>query len=260
MQAVIAAIDAGAGPGTLEICTAAFAAVLAVIPLSDPSFTEAGGVITMAGVPKSDAAADATGTAAVARIKDSNAVVVVNNLTVGVGSGDIQLNSTAINAGPNRHDHVGHHHARAVSDMGKAPRDPLSLKGRKRRVHILAPIAVGSLLFGATLIDTHVERGQQRRETIFYSLEDHGRQIRDILSVSLSYIIASVGSSNFIVPSDISSNNWVGCIGGGGGGKGTPGGGGGGGAFSRNDNVPMTASASLPLHRRRGRRDSGGGR
>ena len=99
MQAVIAAIDAGAGPGTLEICTAAFASVLAVIPLSDPSFTEAGGVITMAGVPKSDAAADATGTAAAARIKDSNAVVVVNNLTVGVGTGDIQLNSTAINAG-----------------------------------------------------------------------------------------------------------------------------------------------------------------
>ena len=99
MQAVIAAIDAGAGPGTLEICSAAFAAVLAIIPLSDPSFTEAAGVITMAGVPKSDTAADATGTAAVARIKDSNGVVVVNNLTVGVGTGDIQLNSAAINAG-----------------------------------------------------------------------------------------------------------------------------------------------------------------
>lgn len=99
MQAVIAAIDAGAGPGTLEICTAAFAAVLAVITLADPSFTEAGGVITMAGVPRSDAAADATGAAAVARIKDSNGIVVVNNLTVGVGAGDIQLNSAAINAG-----------------------------------------------------------------------------------------------------------------------------------------------------------------
>jgi hypothetical protein len=99
MQAVIAAIDAGAGPGTIEICSAAFAAVLAAITLADPSFTEAGGVITMAGAPRSDASADATGTAAVARIKDSNGVVVVNNLTVGVGSGEIQLNSTAISAG-----------------------------------------------------------------------------------------------------------------------------------------------------------------
>lgn len=99
MAAVITAIDAGAGPGTLEICSAAFAAVLAIVPLADPSFTEAGGVITMAGVPRSDVAADATGTAAVARIKDSNGVVVVNNLTVGVGTGDVQLNSTSINAG-----------------------------------------------------------------------------------------------------------------------------------------------------------------
>jgi len=99
MQAVIAAIDAGPGPGTLEICTAAFAAVLAVIPLADPSFTEAGGVITLAGVPRSDNAADAAGTAAVARIKDSTGAVVVDNLTVGVGTGDIQLNSVTISVG-----------------------------------------------------------------------------------------------------------------------------------------------------------------
>ena len=96
MAAVIAAVDGGAGPGTMEICTASYASVLAIITLADPSFTEAAGVITMAGVPRSDTAADATGTAAIARIKDSNGTVVISGLTVGVGSGDIQLNSVSI--------------------------------------------------------------------------------------------------------------------------------------------------------------------
>ena len=99
MTAVIDAIDAGSGPGTLEICSAAFAAVLATIILDDPSFTVSGAVITMAGVPRSDTSADATGTAAVARIKDSDGNVIINNLTVGVGTGDIQLNSVALSSG-----------------------------------------------------------------------------------------------------------------------------------------------------------------
>ena len=98
MAAVITAIDAGSGPGTLEICTASYALVLAIITLADPSFTESGGVITMAGVPRSDTSADNTGTAAIARIKDSNGTVIINGLTVGVGSGDIQLNSASISA------------------------------------------------------------------------------------------------------------------------------------------------------------------
>lgn len=98
MQAVIAAIDAGVA-GTLEICSAAFAAVLVTVPLLKPSFSEAGGVITLLGVPRSDTSADATGTAAVARIKDGAGNVIVNNLSVGAGSGEIQLNSVAISAG-----------------------------------------------------------------------------------------------------------------------------------------------------------------
>jgi hypothetical protein len=98
MVAVIAAVDAGSGPGTLEICTAAYASVLATITLADPSFTESGGVITMADMPRSDTAADNTGTAAVARVKDSNGTVVISGLTVGVGTGDIQLNSVSISA------------------------------------------------------------------------------------------------------------------------------------------------------------------
>ena len=54
MAAVITAIDVHASPATIEICTAAFAAILCTITLADPSFTESGGVITMAGAPKSE--------------------------------------------------------------------------------------------------------------------------------------------------------------------------------------------------------------
>lgn len=98
MNAVITAVDAGAAAGTLEICTSGYAAVLAIIPLNKPSFTEASQAITMSGVPKSGTAS-ATGTAANARIKDSNANVIVNGLTVGTSGSDINLNSTSISNG-----------------------------------------------------------------------------------------------------------------------------------------------------------------
>ncbi len=96
MDAVISAIDASAGAAYIEICSAAYALVLATITLSDPSFTRLNGVITMAGAPKSDTDADNTGTAAIARIKNGDGTVVVQDLSVGVGTGDIQLNSTSI--------------------------------------------------------------------------------------------------------------------------------------------------------------------
>lgn len=99
MQAVVTAIDAGSGPGTLEICSAAYAAVLATLVLADPSFTVAGATITMAGVPRSDTSADATGIAAVARIKDSTGATVVDGLTVGTSGTDVVLNSTQLTAG-----------------------------------------------------------------------------------------------------------------------------------------------------------------
>jgi hypothetical protein len=99
MNAMVSAVDAGAGVGNLEIGNAAFALVLAIIPLVKPSFTVAGGVATLAGVPRSDVSADNTGTAALGRIKDSTGTVVVDGLTVGVGTGDIQLNSVALSAG-----------------------------------------------------------------------------------------------------------------------------------------------------------------
>ena len=98
MAAVITAIDVHASPATIEICTAAFAAILCTITLTDPSFTESGGVITMAGAPKSGTAGN-TGTAAVARIKEGGGTVVVNNLSVGTSGSDINLNSTSITSG-----------------------------------------------------------------------------------------------------------------------------------------------------------------
>lgn len=103
MDAVITAIDAHASPATLEICSASYASVLATITLNDPSFVRSGTppnvVITLQGVPKSDTSADATGTAAVARIKEGGGTTIVNNLTVGTSGTDIVLNSTSITAG-----------------------------------------------------------------------------------------------------------------------------------------------------------------
>lgn len=100
MQAVADAIDAGSGPGTLEIATTGFASILAILTLADPCGTVSGAVLTFDTTPPvEDSAANATGTAAVARIKDSNGNVIVNNLTVGTSGTDIVLTSTSITTG-----------------------------------------------------------------------------------------------------------------------------------------------------------------
>ena len=100
MNATLARIDNSAAPATLEIGTAAMAAVLVVITLNDPSFSVSGtpAKLTMLGVPKSGTAG-ASGTAAAARIKDGSGTPIINGLTVGVSGADINLNSTAISNG-----------------------------------------------------------------------------------------------------------------------------------------------------------------
>lgn len=98
MTAVITALDAQASFAFLEICTAAYATVLVTITLQKPSFTEAAQAITMAGAPKSGVAAN-TGTAAIARFKDSLGGVQIQNLSVGTSGSDINLNSTSITSG-----------------------------------------------------------------------------------------------------------------------------------------------------------------
>lgn len=102
LNAVAATIDAGSGPGVLQIGTTAMGTVLATIVLADPCASSAsGGVLTFSGFPRSDTSADANGTAAAARIRDSDGNDVITGLTVGVaGSGaDIIFESVSFNVG-----------------------------------------------------------------------------------------------------------------------------------------------------------------
>jgi hypothetical protein len=98
MTAVISAIDSQVLAGFIEIGTTNMGVVLASINFQKPSFSEAGGKITMLGAPRSGVAA-ASGTAAVARIKDGAGNTWVTGLTVGTFGTDIILNSTMITAG-----------------------------------------------------------------------------------------------------------------------------------------------------------------
>lgn len=98
MQAVRDDIDSGVGAATVEICTAAYAAVLITFTLSDPASTVATDTLTLAGMPKT-ANASNSGTAAVARIKESAGTVIVNNLTVGTSGTDLIISSTTITSG-----------------------------------------------------------------------------------------------------------------------------------------------------------------
>lgn len=101
LQGVIDTIDAGSGPGVLQIGTSAMGTVLAEITLADPCGTVTGGVLTFSSFPRSDSSANATGVAAAARIRDSNGADVITGLTVGMtGSGaDIILETTNIDTG-----------------------------------------------------------------------------------------------------------------------------------------------------------------
>lgn len=102
MTAVRDQIDAGGAAGKLEICSVAYASVLATITLGYSGATTgtvSGSVLTLAGFPRSDTSADATGTAAVARIRTSANVDVITGLTVGLSGSDVNLDSLSITAG-----------------------------------------------------------------------------------------------------------------------------------------------------------------
>lgn len=100
LNEVIAAIDAGSGPGKLKIGTTAMGTVLATITLADPCGSATGDVLTFDADPDlSDTSADDTGTAAAAVITDSDDNVIVSGLTVGTGGTDIALDSVSITAG-----------------------------------------------------------------------------------------------------------------------------------------------------------------
>ena len=97
LDAVVTAIGA---TGVLEIGTTGMASILATIALNSTAGTTAGGVLTLSGFPKSDTSADATGTAAEARIRTATAGTdIITGLSVGTSGSDINLTSTSITAG-----------------------------------------------------------------------------------------------------------------------------------------------------------------
>lgn len=97
LEAVVTQIGS---TGVLEIGTTGMGTVLATIALNSTAGTATGGVLTFSGFPKSDTSADATGTAAAARIRTATGGTdVVTGLTVGTSGSDINLDSTSITAG-----------------------------------------------------------------------------------------------------------------------------------------------------------------
>ena|SRR5687767_1207368 len=97
-DALVDAIDAGAGAGTLKGYTSAFGTLLFTLTFSDPAFGAAASGTATASAITDDSSADATGTAAVLRIQDSSPATVVEG-TIGAGSGDLSLNTTSITTG-----------------------------------------------------------------------------------------------------------------------------------------------------------------
>ena len=98
MTAVRDAIDGGAGPGTLEICTTSYTTVLATITLDDPCGTVSSGVLSFSALPISTTASN-SGTAALARFKDSTGTVVCDGLTVGTSGTNVIVSTTTFTSG-----------------------------------------------------------------------------------------------------------------------------------------------------------------
>lgn len=95
LTGIVGAIDGGSGNGYMEIGTTSFASILGTLPLSKPCGTVSGGVLTLA-TPFSDSAANAAGTAAVARVKDSAGNIIIASMTVGTSGTEVILSSTTI--------------------------------------------------------------------------------------------------------------------------------------------------------------------
>lgn len=108
-DALVDLIDGGAGAGTLKVFTgsaptnttdADSGTLLATLTFSDPAFGNASNGTATAASITSDTSIDNTGTAAHFRVKDSNAVVILQGtVTATSGGGDIEFNSTSFVAG-----------------------------------------------------------------------------------------------------------------------------------------------------------------
>lgn len=106
---IISYLDAGAGPAIIEFYTGAIPTALGdaltgqvklgTLTCSDPAATQTAGVITFGAITQ-DSAADASGTAAWAYIKDSTgAIVHAVDVTDNAGDGFIKVNTTTVVAG-----------------------------------------------------------------------------------------------------------------------------------------------------------------
>ena len=97
------AVTTAAGTtAVLEIGTTGMGTVLATLALGNPIAPTAtgAGVLTLAGFPRSDTSADATGTAAAARIRTSaGGTDIITGLTVGLSGTDVILDSLSVTAG-----------------------------------------------------------------------------------------------------------------------------------------------------------------
>jgi hypothetical protein len=102
IDVVVDHADDGAAAGHLHIKTAAGAALLADLTLSDPAVASTtNGTATLDTI-TADASADGTGTAATFYIFDSDSNEVLNgSVTATGGGGDIELSSTSITTGDN---------------------------------------------------------------------------------------------------------------------------------------------------------------
>ena len=97
MEAVVTALGAS---GKLVIGTSALSGatgVLATVPLDNPAGVDTNGVLTLTAAGMT-AVAIASGTAAKAELRDGSDNVIASGLTVGVGSGDVQLATTTVTA------------------------------------------------------------------------------------------------------------------------------------------------------------------
>jgi len=107
--AIIGAADAGSGPAVLRFYTGSMPAtpetavtsqtLLGELTCSDPCATESGGVITFSAITQ-DSSANATGTAAWARLLTSAGTAVWDfDVTATGGGGAIEMNTTSVVSG-----------------------------------------------------------------------------------------------------------------------------------------------------------------
>lgn len=91
--------DLGSG-SFIEICTASYTTVLAVVTFNTIAGTVSGTTLTYSGMPKTVAASN-SGTPALARTKKADGTVVRNGITVGLSGAELIVDSMTFTAGQN---------------------------------------------------------------------------------------------------------------------------------------------------------------